>query len=43
MAVSWIAPKYFAALETPLLSGRDFSLADAGQPRLAIINQAMAR
>jgi len=40
---SWIAPKYFATLGTPLLAGRDFSFADQGGPRVAIVNQAMAR
>jgi putative ABC transport system permease protein len=39
----WIAPKYFATLGTPLLMGRDFSFQDKGGPRVAIINQTMAR
>ncbi len=42
-ALSWVAPKYFQTLGTPLIAGRDFSLADAGRPRVAIINEAMAR
>ncbi|MEO6436293.1 MAG: ABC transporter permease, partial [Tepidisphaeraceae bacterium] len=42
-ALSWVAPKYFETLGTPLVAGRDFSFADAGRPRVAIINQAMAR
>jgi len=41
--VSWVAPKYFETLGTPLLVGRDFSFADRGRPRVAIVNQAMAR
>jgi putative ABC transport system permease protein len=39
---SWVAPKYFATLGTPLLMGRDFSFRDKSGPRVAIINQAMA-
>jgi predicted permease len=40
---SWVAPKYFVTLGTPLLAGRDFSFEDKGRPRVAIINQTMAR
>ena len=43
VAISWIAPKYFQTLGTPLLAGRDFTFQDEGGPRVAIINQAMAR
>jgi hypothetical protein len=39
---NWVAPNYFATLGTPLRSGRDFSLLDQGQPRVAIVNEAMA-
>ena len=45
-ATSWKAgwaPKYFATLGTELLTGRDFSFQDKGGPRVAIINQTMAR
>jgi predicted permease len=38
-----VGPGYFATFGTPLMSGRDFRLTDAGQPRVAIVNQAMAR
>jgi putative ABC transport system permease protein len=38
-----IAPKYFETLGTPLLAGRDFDVRDANGPRVAIVNQAMAR
>ncbi len=41
--ISWVAPKYFETLGTPLLLGRDFTFEDRGRPRLAIVNQAMAR
>jgi putative ABC transport system permease protein len=41
--VDWVAPKYFETLGTPLLAGRDFSFEDRDRPRVAIINQSMAR
>ncbi len=43
LALSWVAPKYFETLGTPILAGRDFSFQDQGRPPVAIINQAMAR
>jgi len=43
VALSFIAPKYFQTLGTPLVAGRDFAFQDEGGPRVAIINQAMAR
>ncbi len=43
ISVSWVAPKYFETLGTPLLMGRDFSLEDQGRLPVAILNQAMAR
>ena len=43
VALSWVAPKYFQTLGTPLVAGRDFTSQDQGGPRVAIINQAMAR
>jgi putative ABC transport system permease protein len=39
-----IGPDYFATMGIPLLSGREFTVADgAGSPKVAIINEAMAR
>jgi predicted permease len=38
-----VGPKYFETLGTPLISGRDFSADDEAGPRVAIVNQAMAR
>jgi predicted permease len=39
-----IGPDYFRTLGVTLLSGRDFTLADAGgRPNVAIVNQAFAR
>ncbi len=43
LSIIWAAPKYFETLGIPLLAGRDFSFEDQGRPRVAIINQAMAR
>jgi predicted permease len=43
VTLSWVAPKYFQTLGTPLLAGRDFTFQDEGSSRVAIINQAMAR
>jgi len=43
ISVSWVAPKYFQTLGTPLLVGRDFTFGDRGRPRVAVVNQAMAR
>jgi putative ABC transport system permease protein len=43
VSVDWVAPKYFETLGTPLLAGRDFSFEDRGRPRVAIVNQSMAR
>jgi putative ABC transport system permease protein len=41
--VTFVAPRYFETLGIPLLAGRDFSFRDIGRPRVAIVNQAMAR
>jgi predicted permease len=38
-----VAPKYFETLSTPFIAGRDFEAADADRPRVAIVNEAMAR
>jgi len=39
-----IGPDYFATMSIPLLSGREFALSDtAGSPKVAIINETMAR
>lgn len=40
----WVGPAYFETVGNPLFEGRDFSLADdATAPRVAIVNQTMAR
>ena len=43
LALNRIGPKYFATLGTPWIAGRDFQFEDAERPRVAIVNQAMAR
>lgn len=44
VGIDVVGPNYFKTLQTPVLSGRDFTGADqAGAPRVAVINEAMAR
>jgi len=43
ISLSWVAPRYFETLGTSFLAGRDFNFQDEGRPRVAIVNQAMAR
>jgi predicted permease len=43
LLLNWIAPRYFETLGQSLLAGRDFAFEDAGHPRVAIVNQALAR
>jgi putative ABC transport system permease protein len=43
VSLNGVAPGYFETLSTPFIAGRDFQAADAGGPRVAIVNQAMAR
>jgi predicted permease len=39
-----VGPDYFATMGIPLISGREFTVADAaGSPKVAIINETMAR
>jgi predicted permease len=40
ISLSWVAPKYFETLGTPLLAGRDFKIGDS---QAAIVNLALAR
>ena len=40
---SWVAPKYFETFGVPLLMGRDFTFAERGRPRVAIVNQTFVR
>ena len=42
-SLNLVAPKYFETLGTPFVAGRDFTADDEGRPRVAIVNQAMAR
>jgi len=41
--MTFIGPRYFETLGIPLLAGRDFAPRSPAQPRVAIVNQAMAR
>jgi predicted permease len=42
--LDFVGPRYFRTLRIPLLRGREFTLQDnAAAPKVAIINQAMAR
>jgi predicted permease len=43
LSLNWIGPEYFKTLGTPFLAGRDFNLQDQRNPRVAIVNLAMAR
>jgi predicted permease len=43
VALNAVAPRYFETYGTPLVAGRDFRFDDEGRPRVAIVNQAMAR
>lgn len=43
VSLNSVAPKYFETLGTPFIAGRDFAFADEGHPRVAIVNQALAR
>src|ERR1017187_8557707 len=43
LPISYVAPKYFETMIVPLLAGRDFTLQDQRNPRIAIISQSMAR
>jgi predicted permease len=42
--MNFISPKYFQALQVPLLLGRDFTLADTqAAPKVAIVNEKFAK
>jgi putative ABC transport system permease protein len=43
ISISYVAPKYFETLGTPLLAGRAFNFEDQAQPNVAVINRAFAR
>jgi predicted permease len=42
VSLNIVTPQYFETLSTPFGAGRDFSPADAGGRRIAIVNQSMA-
>jgi predicted permease len=41
--LTFVSPRYFETLGIPLIAGRDFDFRDATRPRVAIVNEAMAR
>jgi predicted permease len=43
ISISYVAPGYFETLSIPILAGREFGFHDQSKPRLAIINQTLAR
>lgn len=43
ISISYVAPKYFETLGVPLLAGRGFTFQDQENPRVAVINQTVAR
>jgi predicted permease len=43
LSENWVAPRYFETLGIPLVMGRDFSLQDAGRPRVAIVNETLVQ
>ncbi len=44
VGVEPVGPNYFATLQTPLVSGREFSAGDrAGAPKVAVVNETFAR
>ena len=42
-ALTFVSPRSFETMGTPLIAGRDFSFRDVGRSRVAIVNQATAR
>jgi putative ABC transport system permease protein len=43
ISISYVAPKYFETLGTPLLGGRAFNFEDQAQTNVAVINRTFAR
>ena len=44
LEVNQVGPQYFATMQIPVLSGREFDGRDvAGAPKVAVVNEAMAR
>ena len=41
--VNGVGPRYFETYRTPVVAGREFEFSDDAGPRVAIVNQAMAR
>jgi predicted permease len=43
LEISYISPGYLQTIGSPLLAGRDFNLQDQSRPRVAIVNETLAR
>jgi predicted permease len=43
ISISRVGPRYFETLGTPIFAGRGFNVHDDRHPRVAIVNQALAR
>ena len=43
VSLNWVSPRYFETVGTPRIEGRDFVVQDEGGPRVAIVNQRLAR
>jgi predicted permease len=43
LTINSVAPRYFETLGEPIRAGRDFTFQDAGHPRVAIVNETLAR
>ena len=43
ISISYVAPKYFETMGTPILTGRGFSFHDQADPNVAVINQTLAQ
>ncbi|HYE87815.1 MAG TPA: ABC transporter permease [Vicinamibacterales bacterium] len=41
--LNFVGPRYFETYRTRLIAGREFRFDDIGRPRVAIVNQALAR
>jgi predicted permease len=43
VSLNWVSPRYFETVGTPRIAGRDFEVQDESGPRVAIVNQRLAR
>jgi putative ABC transport system permease protein len=43
VSLNWVSPRYFDTVGTPRIEGRDFVAQDEHAPRVAVVNQRLAR